>query len=59
MADKVDELIQKLKLLEDHHDTESAHSQADSILLDLLEIAFPDRYKEIEDAYGEVPKWYA
>jgi hypothetical protein len=57
--EKFYQLIQKLKELGNSHDGEVAHSAADSILLEIIKLALPEEYKEIEDAYGEVPKWYA
>jgi hypothetical protein len=45
--------LEELKKLAKSRDTEAAHSQADAILLALIDDT------EIDDAYGEVPKWYA
>lgn len=48
----------KAKMLEqvNNDDTEQAHSNADSLLVELLELL---GYKEVTDVYGEVGKWYA
>lgn len=48
----------KAKMLEqvNNDDTEQAHSNADSLLVELLELL---GYKEVTDVYDEVGKWYA
>ncbi len=48
-----DELLQKLKDLEEAHDVESAHVEADSLLLVYIDDA------EISEAFHDIPKWYA
>lgn len=48
-----EELIKKLNELAKHHDPESAHGDADDLLL--LFINDP----EITDAYETIEKWYA
>lgn len=51
-----DEAIVKLKHLQGEGDTESAHTDADDILCELLcSLGYEDVAKE----YGKVGKWYA
>ena len=66
-ADRVQELVQEKKpvltkkeameilqeLSELKHDPEVAHSEADEVLIRLI------NDKEVEKAFDEVPKWYA
>jgi hypothetical protein len=48
-----EELIQKLNECADDFDTEVAHSNADSLLIEFI------NDEEIEVAYNNVHKWYA
>jgi hypothetical protein len=48
-----EELIKKLKQQHDNSDKESAHGQADDLLLEFISD------EKITKAYADVPKWYA
>lgn len=48
-----EELIEKLKLLQNSSDPEAAHSDAEDLLLEFI------ADEEIRKEYEEVPKWYA
>lgn len=50
---KKEELIEQLNHLEKNDDTESAHIQADDLLLSYINDS------EIEEAYNKIYKWYA
>ncbi len=50
---KRQELLDTLRELQDSGDTEIAHHSADNALVEFI------NDKEIEDAYDQVPKWYA
>jgi hypothetical protein len=50
-------LLSQLIELSKSDDTESAHSQADEVLLEILK--HEGGYDEIIEAYENVPKWYA
>ena len=50
------EVIEQLRELARSDDTEYAHIQADNILCDILENL---GYKDIVDAYNDIPKYYA
>lgn len=50
------EELERLKVLEHTDDEEYAHIEADRLLLKIL---IDLGYKEIVDAYNEIPKWYA
>ena len=47
------ELLKKLKELQDDRDTESAHSDADDLLVEYI------GDDEIANEYGKIRKWYA
>lgn len=49
-------IINKLKKIQEFGDTEGAHSMADGVLCDFLESL---GYKDIVDEYDKVEKWYA
>ena len=55
-ADYVAKAVAKLKELQECHDWEAAHGDADDLLCDLLrELG----YSEVADEFDEVGKWYA
>lgn len=51
-----EEAILKLKEISLDGDTEAAHSDADSVLTDLLESL---GCEEVVEAYHQIDKWYA
>lgn len=50
------QVLRRLLELHSERDIESAHSEADNLLLKLLESL---GLSDIVDAYDDVPKWYA
>jgi hypothetical protein len=50
--------IDRLRALRDSDDTESAHSEADDILCDVL-TELGGAYADVAAEWKRVPKWYA
>ena len=56
MKRTIEEIIARLKELQQDDDMERAHIQADWIICDLLEDL---GYTEVINEYAEISKWYA
>jgi len=50
------EAIKRLEICQDNPDIETAHEEADDIIVEFLIEA---GYKEVADAYDKVHKWYS
>ena len=50
------EAIKRLEICQDNPDVETAHEEADDIIVEFLIEA---GYKEVADAYDKVHKWYS
>lgn len=51
-----EESINKLKILQEMRDKESAHCNADDVICDLLKAL---GYEDVVKGYDEIDKWYA
>lgn len=67
LSSELGSLIDKMKALENESDIEGAHSDADSLLIEALEIIAAweltssegELVKALVGAWSDVPKWYA
>lgn len=55
--EKKNQLLQRMKDLSLSEDTESAHAEADRILIEVLKLS--GGYDSLIEAYENIDKWYA